>query len=78
MAKALFLSLPLHGHTNQTLPLVRELVDRGDEVTYYSSDTFAARIAQVGATYRPYKNAYLREIKHLPEQLDKLSWRLQT
>lgn len=74
MAKALFLSLPLHGHTNQTLPLVRELVDRGDEVIYYSSDAFARRIALAGATYQPYQNAYLREIKQLPEQFDRLSW----
>lgn len=32
MAKALVLSLPAHGHVNPTLPLVRELVSRGDQV----------------------------------------------
>jgi hypothetical protein len=53
MARAIFLGLPLHGHTNPTLPLVRELVDRGEEVTYYAADAFAGRIEQAGAKYRP-------------------------
>ena len=52
MTKALFLGLPLHGHTNPSLPLVRELVGRGDEVVYYSADPFAARIEQTGARLR--------------------------
>ena len=52
MAKVLFLSLPLHGHVNPTLPLVRELVDRGDEIVYYATDAFAAQIEQTRARYR--------------------------
>jgi UDP:flavonoid glycosyltransferase YjiC (YdhE family) len=60
MAKALFLSLPLHGHTNPSLPLVRELVARGDEIVYYSADTFAPTIEESGARYRPYRNAFVR------------------
>ncbi len=59
MAKALCLSLPLHGHINPSLPLVRELVGRGDEVVYYSADAFAADIERAGARYRPYRNACL-------------------
>ena len=54
MARALFLSLPLHGHVNPSLPLVRELVDRGDAVTYYAAEAFASRIEQAGAKYRGY------------------------
>ena len=76
MARALFLGLPLHGHTNPTLPLVRELVDRGEEVTYYAADAFAGRIEQAGARYRPYRNAFLAGIKDLPERMDQLSWLL--
>jgi MGT family glycosyltransferase len=76
MAKALFLSLPLHGHTNPSLPLVRELVARGDEVVYYSSDVFAAKIEQTGARYRPYRNAFLKDIRRLPERMEELSWLL--
>ena len=48
MAKALFLSLPLHGHVNPSLPLVRALVERGDEVVYFANAHFAARIAEAG------------------------------
>ena len=64
MAKALFLSLPLHGHTNPSLPLVRELVGRGDAVIYYSTDTFGEKIAQTGARYRPYRNEFLADLRH--------------
>jgi MGT family glycosyltransferase len=76
MAKALFLGLPLHGHTSPSLPLVRELVGRGEEVVYYSADPFAARIEQTGARYRPYRNAFLADITRLPERMDELSWLL--
>jgi Glycosyl transferases, related to UDP-glucuronosyltransferase len=76
MTKALFLGLPLHGHTNPSLPLVRELVGRGEEVVYYSADPFAARIEHSGARYRPYRNAFLADITRLPERMDELSWLL--
>jgi MGT family glycosyltransferase len=78
MAKALFLSLPLHGHTNPTLPLVKELVGRGDEVVYYSSAAFATKIEQNNAQYRPYRNSFLADIKGLPERMEQLSWLLMS
>lgn len=74
--KALFLGLPLHGHTNPSLPLVRELVRRGDEVVYYSTEPFAAAIRDTGASCRPYQNAFLADLAHVPERLDELSWLL--
>ena len=74
MPKALFLSLPLHGHTNPTLPVVRALVERGDEVTYYSAAAFALKVEEAGALYRPYRNAFLANISNLPERLEELSW----
>jgi MGT family glycosyltransferase len=76
MAKALFLSLPLHGHVNPTLPLVRELVDRGDEIVYYATDAFSAQIEQTRARYRAYRNAFLTDMSELPERMDELSWLL--
>lgn len=76
MAKAVFLGLPLHGHTNPTLPLVRELARNGEEVVYYSADAFAAGIEATGARYRPYRNAFLRDIRDLPDRVHELSWLL--
>lgn len=76
MAKALFLSLPLHGHTNPSLPVVRALVERGDEVTYYSAAAFAIKVEEAGALYRPYRNAFLAGITNLPDRVEELSWLL--
>lgn len=76
MARALFLSLPLHGHTNPSLPLVRELVGRGDAITYYSTDAFGAKVEQAGARYRPYQNAFLADLRQLPDRLEELPWLL--
>jgi MGT family glycosyltransferase len=76
LAKALFLSLPLHGHTNPSLPVVRALVERGDEVTYYSAAAFALKVEEAGALYRPYRNAFLADITNLPERIEELSWLL--
>ncbi len=55
MAKVAFLNIPAHGHTNPTLPVVRELVTRGEEVTYFSSDTFAPKIEAAGARFVSYR-----------------------
>ena len=76
MAKTLFLSLPLRGHINPSLPLVRELVGRGDEIVYYSADAFVADIEQAGARYRPYRTAFLADLRQLAERTDELSWLL--
>jgi MGT family glycosyltransferase len=76
MAKALFLSLPLHGHVNPSLPLVRELVERGDEVVYVANDRFAARIAEAGARYQPYRDAFLAGVTTLPVPTEEIVWLL--
>lgn len=54
MARAWFFNIPYHGHINPTLPLIRELVHRGDIVTYFSIPAFADRIKATGAEYRAY------------------------
>lgn len=74
--KALLLSFPAHGHTNPSLPLVRELVARGEEVVYYSIDVFAPRIEQAGARHRLYSNAFLLDVATLPGRLEEISWLL--
>jgi UDP:flavonoid glycosyltransferase YjiC (YdhE family) len=76
MAKALFLSLPLHGHVNPSLPLVRELVERGDEVVYFANERFAARIAEAGARYQAYRDPYLSGLSNLPTRTEEILWLL--
>ncbi len=58
MARGWFYNIPTHGHVNPTLPLVRELVRLGDEVTYFAGPEFAAAIRAAGADYRDYGADY--------------------
>lgn len=51
MAKVLFLNGNLHGHINPTLPIVKELVHRGEEVYYLSTKEFQKKIEEHGATF---------------------------
>lgn len=54
MAKIAYIGIPAHGHTNPTLPIVRELVQRGHEVLYYNAAAFCAKIAPTGVDFRAY------------------------
>ena len=76
MAKGLFSSLPLHGHVNPSLAIVRELVARGDDVVYFSTDRYAAAIEQSGSRFRAYLEPTLANLAHLPEHTDELAWTL--
>ena len=76
MAKALFLSLPLHGHINPSLAVVRELVAQGEEVVYFSTHRYAAAIEQTGSRFRPYREPTLSNLSYLPEHTDELAWLL--
>jgi MGT family glycosyltransferase len=51
MSKIVFFSIPAHGHTNPTLPVVSELVSKGHEVWYYSFMEFQEKIEGVGAKF---------------------------
>ncbi len=54
--RVLTVSLPYAGHTNPTLPLVRELVRRGHSVTYVNAESFRGRIEETGAAFVPYRD----------------------
>lgn len=54
MARGLFLIFPAHGHVNPTIGLVKELINKGDEITYISANEFRDKIEKVGATFRGY------------------------
>lgn len=51
MSKIVFFCIPAHGHTNPTLGVVRELIQRGHEVWYYSYTPFREKIESLGATF---------------------------
>lgn len=51
MSKIVFFCIPAHGHTNPTLGVVKELIARGHEVTYYSYEPFREKISSTGATF---------------------------
>lgn len=51
MKKIACFSIPAHGHTNPMLPVVKELVERGDIVRFYSFDEFEAKIRATGAVF---------------------------
>ncbi|MGH8557740.1 MAG: macrolide family glycosyltransferase [Methylococcales bacterium] len=45
---------PCHGHINPLLPIVAELVQRGEHLVFYASDEFRSDIEATGAEYRAY------------------------
>lgn len=51
MACIFFFSIPAHGHVNPTLPVVRELTQRGHRVIYYETEEFRAKIEAAGAQF---------------------------
>ena len=54
MSRILFVNGNLHGHINPTLPIVKELVQRGDEVWYFSTAEFKPKIEATGAVFLDY------------------------
>ncbi len=54
MARGLFLTLPGHGHVNPTIGLVSELINKGDEIVYITSEEFRDKLEKVGANFLGY------------------------
>ncbi|WNG41601.1 glycosyl transferase [Archangium violaceum] len=69
MARGAFFNVPLHGHVNATLPVVRELVDRGEDITYYLTDAFRPQVERAGARFHRYESTLEREIGFLPARM---------
>ena len=52
MATYVFMNLAAYGHITPTLPIVRELTDRGESVIYYLPENFRETVETVGAEFR--------------------------
>jgi MGT family glycosyltransferase len=55
MSKVMYFGVPAHGHTNPSLPVIEELVKRGEEVRYYTFPEFKEKILDTGAEYVEYR-----------------------
>jgi MGT family glycosyltransferase len=53
MAKIVYVGLPAHGHTNPTLPVMQELIQRGHQVLYYNAESFRTKVEPTGVEFRP-------------------------
>jgi UDP:flavonoid glycosyltransferase YjiC (YdhE family) len=49
MGTGVFFNLPAYGHVNPTLPVVRNLVARGERILYFDTPEFKEKIEAAGA-----------------------------
>jgi len=54
VARVLFINAGSEGHINPTIGVVQELISRGEEVVYFSSEAFRERIEKTGASVRTF------------------------
>ena len=54
MGRLVYFSFPAHGHINPTLPVIRELAARGEQISYYGTHQFHDAIRETGAWFCPY------------------------
>ncbi|HWH99972.1 MAG TPA: hypothetical protein VNT27_06555, partial [Propionibacteriaceae bacterium] len=53
MSRFLFATMPIVGHVAPIAPVARELINRGHEVTWYTSKHFEDKVTGTGATFAP-------------------------
>jgi MGT family glycosyltransferase len=53
-----YFSLPGHGQINPTLPVIRELVHRHQQVVYFGTEQFEQAIRDTGAVFCPYSKRF--------------------
>jgi UDP:flavonoid glycosyltransferase YjiC (YdhE family) len=56
MSKFLICTISVIGHVSPALPIARELVDRGHQVSWYTSGEFQAKVESTGAHFIPAGN----------------------
>lgn len=59
MGTAFLFCLPYHGHINPCVPVVQELIRRGERVVIYTTEEFRPMLASIGAEFRefPYEES---------------------
>lgn len=57
MSKIIYLTPPAHGHVNPTLPVVQELIQRGEQLICYNTEEFRPQLERTGATFQAYLNS---------------------
>jgi MGT family glycosyltransferase len=77
MARIVYFSFPAHGHINPSVPVVRELVSRGEPVFYYGTPRFEHAIRETGALFCPY-TARMRMPEQGPGPFAQVSTTLET
>ncbi|MBU3183179.1 macrolide family glycosyltransferase [Clostridium psychrophilum] len=58
MKKALFINMCGQGHFNPTIGLVKELINRGEKVTYIAGEEFRNKVENTGAKFKGYKKSF--------------------
>lgn len=56
MSKALFINMFGHGHINPTIGIVKELMNRGEQVAYIAGEEFREKIEKTGAKFKSHKS----------------------
>ncbi|HEX3744534.1 MAG TPA: macrolide family glycosyltransferase [Bryobacteraceae bacterium] len=77
MGRIVYFSFPAHGHVNPTLPVIRELTARGEQVSYFGTSRFARAVAETGAQFCPY-TARVEMPEHGPGPFAQVSTTLET
>lgn len=75
MATAAFYQMPAQGHINPTLPVLGELVRRGDRVLVYATPDLRGKLAPTGAEFRAYP-PFSFDHERPPENLGELGAKL--
>ena len=60
MSNVLVFVIPGQGHVNPTLPVVRGLVEQGEQVNYYVTEELRAAVESIGATFERYETKIFR------------------
>ena len=75
MARIAVLSVPAYGHLNPVLPVMRELVRRGHEVTVFNEASFEPLIAATGAHFVAYPPViHLEDFSRTLKDGDIIAW----